>query len=64
MKKSKLFQICLENLIYCVKLPEKVEIIRKFVWKNGIFLPASTTPRFQTRLTPLSPSVSYNFKIC
>src|SRR6218665_1349502 len=37
--------ICLEKSKFFVNLPGKIEI----------FLPGSTTPRFQTRLTPLLP---------
>ena len=37
-----------------VKLPEQIKVFRKFAWKNRNVLPGSTTPRFQTRLTPLS----------
>jgi len=37
-----------------VKLPEKIEIFRKFAWKNRkIFHPDPRPLRFQTRLTPL-----------
>jgi len=36
-----------------VKLTEKIEISRKFAWKKSkLCWPGSTTPRFQTRLTP------------
>ena len=28
------FKICLEKLKFFVKLPEKIEISRKFAWKN------------------------------
>jgi len=36
------------------KLPEKIEIFRKFAWKIEIILTRiHNPPRFQTRLTPL-----------
>jgi len=38
-------------LNFCVKLPEKIEIFRKYAWKNRIFF--YPDPRFKTRLTPL-----------
>jgi len=45
-----------------VKLPEKIEIFRKFSYKVEMFGPGSTTlPRFQTRLTPLVLSVLVGF---
>jgi len=50
MEKSKFFseiarrnqnisEICLKKRNFLVKLPEKIEIFRKFAWKNRIFLP-------------------------
>src|SRR6218665_2853968 len=48
--KNRFFLNCLKKS----KLPEKVEIFRIFFRKSEFFSPGSTTPRFQTRLTPLT----------
>src|SRR6218665_2317768 len=52
--------ICLEKSKI---FPGKIEIFQKFAWKNQFFLPGSTTPRFQTRLTPLIP-LSHDLLFC
>ena len=41
----------MENRFLC-EIAWKIEIFRKFAWKNRFFT-RSTTPRFKTRLTPL-----------
>src|SRR6218665_696304 len=57
--KSKFFEnFCLENQIILAKLSEKNRIFLKIcLEKSKLFLSGSTTPRFQTRLTPLFHTV-------
>jgi len=43
-------------------LPEKIEIVWKFHWKNQNFYPDPRLPRFQTRLTPLAYLMSARLK--
>src|SRR6218665_1126426 len=44
---------CLEIRIFFSKVVGKNRNFLKICLENSIFLPGSTTPRFQTRLTPL-----------
>jgi len=42
-----------EKTKFIFKLPEKIEIFRKFVGENRFFYPDPRPPRLQTRLTLL-----------
>src|SRR6218665_432716 len=58
MKNRNVLEICPENRNCLVKLPEEIEILGKFTWKNRNFsYPDPRPPRFQTRLTPLTCAI-------
>src|SRR6218665_1811477 len=47
-EKSICWKFALKNLFWCVKLPEKIDILRKFAWKNrNLFDPNPRPPDFQ-----------------
>ena len=43
-------EICLKNRNFLVKLPEKIEIFRKFACQNRNSFPGSTTPQISNRI--------------
>src|SRR6218665_1377193 len=61
-KNQNVLEICHEKSRFFVKLPEKIEIFRKFDRKNlNLFDPNPQPPRFQTRLTSLPLIITLSF---
>src|SRR6218665_2400415 len=50
LKKSKFSEICLQNSIFFVKLPERIEIFRKFALEIEIFRSGSTIPEISNQI--------------
>ena len=65
-KHRNLLEICIKKSIFC-EIGLKNENFSEIFLENQFFLPGSTTPRFQTRLTPLQVTANdqeMNYGLC